>query len=87
MKDDNQDINFTSSSYNGSPGTPITLADYWMWKFVNGDEVLKKMLLIDNVIKSIRALSNKVKKDFNANEMENDILELFNLTNIDIENL
>ena len=38
LKDDNQDINFTSSSYNGSPGTPITLADYWMWKFVNGDE-------------------------------------------------
>ena len=38
LKDGDLDINFTSSSYNGSPGTPITLADYWMWKFVNGDE-------------------------------------------------
>ena len=38
LKDEDLDINFTSSSYNGSSGTPITLADYWMWKFVNGDE-------------------------------------------------
>ncbi|WP_067146878.1 LamG-like jellyroll fold domain-containing protein [Pseudotamlana agarivorans] len=27
---------FTSSGYNGSPGTPITLANYWIDKFVNG---------------------------------------------------
>ncbi|OBQ55055.1 choice-of-anchor D domain-containing protein [Tamlana sp. s12] len=28
-------VNFTSSGYNGSP-SPLTLADYWVYKFVNG---------------------------------------------------
>lgn len=29
------DINFTSSTYNGSVGNPITLANYWIWTFYN----------------------------------------------------
>ncbi len=32
-------INFLTSSYNGNPGTPgttpISIADYWVWKYVN----------------------------------------------------
>lgn len=30
-----QNINFISSGHNGAPGSPITLADYWMFKYVN----------------------------------------------------
>ncbi|OBQ55053.1 hypothetical protein VQ01_09970 [Tamlana sp. s12] len=30
------EVVFTSSGYNGSPGPPVTLADYWIDKFVNG---------------------------------------------------
>ena len=28
-------INFLTSGYNGSNGDPISLADYWIWKFAN----------------------------------------------------
>lgn len=56
-------------------------------KFVNGDENIKKLLLIDNVIKSIRELSKKAKNDFNAKQLENDILKLFNITLNDLEKL
>ncbi|WP_458625951.1 LamG-like jellyroll fold domain-containing protein [Winogradskyella sp. PC D3.3] len=28
-------INFSSSGYNGAPTNPITIADYWIWKFTN----------------------------------------------------
>src|SRR5690606_38613736 len=28
-------INFITSGYNGSAGTPIGIADYWIWKFAN----------------------------------------------------
>lgn len=54
-------------------------------KFVKGDNEKKKLLLIDNVIKSIRAISKKAKKDFRAQELENDILNLFNLSVKDLE--
>ncbi|WP_299334533.1 LamG-like jellyroll fold domain-containing protein [uncultured Psychroserpens sp.] len=30
-----QNINFVTNSYNGSAGNPITIADYWIWKFAN----------------------------------------------------
>ncbi len=33
--DGTSSINFTSSGYNGSAGSPITIADYWIWKFAN----------------------------------------------------
>lgn len=49
-------------------------------KFVSGDIQQKKLLLIDNVIKSIREIAKKAKKDFKAIEFENDILNLFELT-------
>ncbi len=56
-------------------------------KFVKGDDNTKKLLLIDNVIKSIRALSQKAKNDFDAKQLEDNILKLFNLTITDLENL
>ncbi|OUS01962.1 hypothetical protein A9Q86_04735 [Flavobacteriales bacterium 33_180_T64] len=28
-------INFVTNSYDGNLGTPITIADYWIWKFAN----------------------------------------------------
>ena len=31
-----EDINFISSSYNGSPSTPVTIANYWIWSYLNG---------------------------------------------------
>ncbi len=33
--DGNSAVNFTSSSYDGAPTTPITIADYWIWKFAD----------------------------------------------------
>jgi hypothetical protein len=56
-------------------------------KFVKGDENTKKLLLIDNVINSIRQLSKKAKTSFNAKQLEDDILNLFNLTITDLEKL
>jgi hypothetical protein len=56
-------------------------------KFVKGDTEKKKLLLIDNVIRSVRAISKKAKKDFRAHELEADILKLFNLTAKDLEAL
>ncbi|MEM5564501.1 LamG-like jellyroll fold domain-containing protein [Psychroserpens sp. AS72] len=30
-----QNINFITNGYNGSTGNPISIADYWIWKFAN----------------------------------------------------
>ncbi len=30
-----QNINFITNSYDGTSGSPIGIADYWIWKFVN----------------------------------------------------
>ena len=41
MKDRNFNVNFTNSGYDGAPGdagTPITIADYWIWKFANNTD-------------------------------------------------
>ncbi|OIQ28279.1 MAG: hypothetical protein BM564_09405 [Bacteroidetes bacterium MedPE-SWsnd-G2] len=35
LKDGNSNVNFISNGYNGSPTNPITIADYWIWKFAN----------------------------------------------------
>ena len=56
-------------------------------KFAKGDENTKKLLIIDNVIKSIRELSKKAKNDFNAKQLEDDILSLFDLKVEDLEKL
>jgi hypothetical protein len=53
-------------------------------RFVQGDKATKRLLLIDNIIQSIRALSRKAKTDFRAKELEQDIL---NLLDVRIEEL
>jgi len=35
MFDDQTSVNFLNSGYNGAPGSPISIADYWIWKFAN----------------------------------------------------
>ncbi|MDB9721196.1 choice-of-anchor D domain-containing protein, partial [Winogradskyella sp.] len=35
MFDDATAINFTPVGFDGSAGTPITIADYWVWEFAN----------------------------------------------------
>ena len=35
MYDGAQPINFITSGYNGSASTPISIADYWIWKYAN----------------------------------------------------
>ncbi|WP_296313785.1 LamG-like jellyroll fold domain-containing protein [Winogradskyella sp. UBA3174] len=35
MFDGTTPINFTPIGFDGSAGTPITIADYWVWKFAN----------------------------------------------------
>ncbi|MHC4552292.1 MAG: Imm44 family immunity protein [Planctomycetota bacterium] len=52
-------------------------------RFVNGNNNVKKMLLIGNIIKSIEALSSKA-RDFKAQELVNDILKLFGLNREDL---
>ena len=45
--------------------------------FLNGDLQKKKELLLENIIESVRALGQKVKKDFDSTKLERDIIELF----------
>jgi hypothetical protein len=54
-------------------------------KFVKGDDNIKRLLLIDNVIRSIQELGKLAKKDFHAEELQNDILKAFNLTIQDLQ--
>lgn len=35
MKDGNSNITWLTSGYDGSPGTPIRIADYWIWKYAD----------------------------------------------------
>lgn len=53
-------------------------------KFVSGDHNTKRLLLIKNIIDSIRSLGIKAKKDFDAITLEKDIL---NLLDIDAETI
>ncbi|MFP4846072.1 choice-of-anchor D domain-containing protein [Winogradskyella sp. PE311] len=35
MLDDTNPVNFTNTGYDGSASSPITISDYWIWKYVN----------------------------------------------------
>ncbi len=35
MHDGSQDITWLTSGYDGSAGSPVSIADYWIWKFAN----------------------------------------------------
>ena len=54
-------------------------------KFINGDKQVKRLLIIENIINSIREISKKVKEEFNAKKMEEDILNLFKLSIDDLD--
>jgi len=41
-----QAITFTSAGYNGAAGVPITLADYWMFKYVNQPDMYSNWVQI-----------------------------------------
>jgi hypothetical protein len=55
-------------------------------KFVKGNEETRKLLLIDNIVKSIEAFSKRT-KDFKAEKLIQDILSLFSVTREDLSAL
>ena len=55
-------------------------------KFVKGNDETKKLLLIDNIVKSIEAFSKRA-KNFKAEKLINDILQLFNIKKEDLSAL
>lgn len=58
-------------------------ADFRLWidfdKFYNADYETKKLLIIDNIIRSIRILGGRAKKDFDSKRLIDDIYRLFNI--------
>ena len=56
-------------------------------KFVKGDDTVKRLLLIDNVIRSVQELGKLAKKDFRAEELQEDILRVFNLSLRDLQKI
>jgi hypothetical protein len=54
--------------------------------FKNANKEIKKMLLVKNIVQSIRALQLKT-TGFDAASLEKDVLELFKINKVDIENL
>lgn len=47
--------------------------------FLSADYATRKILIIRNVIQSIRILGGKAKSDFNAIKLEQDILQVFDI--------
>ncbi len=52
--------------------------------FLNANTQMRKILIIQNIINSIRAMNLKVKKGFDGKALEEDILELFGLSPSDL---
>ncbi|PGA61635.1 dihydrolipoamide succinyltransferase [Bacillus pseudomycoides] len=55
--------------------------------FLNADRARKKLLIVKNVIECVRILGTKAKKDFDAERLENDILNLFEVEKGVIDNI
>ncbi|WP_368862579.1 Imm44 family immunity protein, partial [Weissella confusa] len=47
--------------------------------FLSADYATRKILIIRNIIQSIRILGEKAKFDFNAIKLEQDILQIFDI--------
>ncbi|MGG0300768.1 Imm44 family immunity protein [Bacillus albus] len=47
--------------------------------FLSADYAMRKILIIRNVIQSIRILGERAKSDFNAVKLEQDILQVFDI--------
>ncbi|HBW36736.1 Imm44 family immunity protein [Desulfosporosinus sp. BICA1-9] len=56
-------------------------------KFVNSSSQIRKMMVVKNIIESIRLLKRKAKKDFHGEKLENDILNLLGISACEIDNL
>jgi hypothetical protein len=56
-------------------------------KFLNGNDVTRRLLIIKNIIVSIRDLGRKAKKDFDAQSLENDILATLGVTSEDVNKI
>jgi hypothetical protein len=54
-------------------------------RFLNGDDETKRLLIIKNIIVAVRDLGRKAKKDFDAQSLERDILEILGVTKERIE--
>jgi Immunity protein 44 len=52
--------------------------------YKTADMETKKLLILKNVVRSIRALQLKIKKGFDGNSLERDIIKLFQIEEIDI---
>lgn len=63
-------------------------ADYRLFidyeKFLVGDYSIKRLLIIKNLLECIRQIGVKVKKGFDAQKLENDILHIMSLSANDI---
>ncbi|PGC63490.1 dihydrolipoamide succinyltransferase [Bacillus toyonensis] len=55
--------------------------------FLNANRAAKKLLIVKNVIECVRILGTKAKKDFDAERLENDILNLFEVEKGVIDNI
>ncbi|MFC7677816.1 Imm44 family immunity protein [Paenibacillus sp. GCM10028914] len=55
--------------------------------FKNADKETKRLLVINNIVNSVRALGLKLMSGFDAASLERDILELFNVTKDDLDQL
>lgn len=53
-------------------------------EFVNADDGGKRLLLVENIIHAIRDVKRKIKKGFDGERLESDILSLFNMKPEDI---
>ena len=49
-------------------------------KFVLADNDKKRLLLLDNIIRSIKVIGEKSKTDFNSEKLINDIYKLFDIS-------
>ncbi|MDE7550268.1 dihydrolipoamide succinyltransferase [Bacillus anthracis] len=50
--------------------------------FLSADYATRKILIIRNIIRSIRILGERAKSDFNAIKLEQDILQVFDINGI-----
>jgi hypothetical protein len=56
-------------------------------KFQNGNDDVKRLLIVKNIIDSIKLLGTKIKDGFDSKKLEDDILNLLKIDSCDLENL
>jgi hypothetical protein len=55
-------------------------------RFMESDNETRRLMVIKNVIESVRSLGEKAKKDFDAKTLEEDILRVLNVTIEKVDN-